>query len=216
MFLKELTEEESLEYIRVTGAIREGHFVLTSGRHSPNYVNKDDVSTLPHRLDVLAYTIERAFKGRGVQVVAAPAVGAIALGNRVAYHFGGDVIAVFAESDGDDFVFRRDYARFIKPRVKVLLVEDIVTTGKTTWAMIRVVEALGGEVVGVGLLRNRSQEEFPVPVFACVNRAFPTYDPIECLLCKESVPISTEVGHGHAFLTEFGEDPAGWPANKGK
>ena len=211
--MRKLTEEDSLERIESTGAVRKGHFVLTSKRHSGHYVNKDDVSTNPAVLDVLAADIAEQAWGNDVDVVAAPAVGAIVLGSRVAFHYGPHVISVFAEQEGEEFVFKRDYARFIKPETKVLVVEDIITTGKTTKAMIRAVEALGGKVIGVGLLWNRGMEEFSVPVFACVTRVFPTYEQKECPICRAGVPINTDVGHGKSFLTEFGADPKNWPAN---
>lgn len=211
--MRKLTEEDSLERIESTGALRKGHFDLTSRRHSGYYVTKDDVSARPEVLDILAAEIADQAWGNDVEVVAAPAVGAIVLGNRVAFHYGPQVISIFAEQDGDEFVFKRDYARFIQPGTLVLVVEDIITTGKTTKAMIRAVEALGGKVVGVGLLWNRGTEEFSVPVFACVTRVFPTYEQKECPFCREGLPINTDVGHGKSFLTEFGADPKNWPAN---
>lgn len=152
--------------------------------------------------------------GNDVDVVAAPAVGAIVLGSRVAFRYGPKVISIFAENDRDSFVFKRDYGRFIKPGIKVLVVEDIITSGKTTKAMIRAVEALGGEVVGVGLLWNRGTEKFSVPIFACVTKVLPTFDRAECPFCRDAVPINTNVGHGEDFLNEFGEDSSNWPANK--
>lgn len=219
MEIKDMKEAEEfhLQLIQETEALRTGHFVLTSGKHSGRYVNKDDISTKPKILDSLAdWIVEFVWsESLKVGVVAAPAVGAIAFGNRVAEQLGREVVSVFAEAEGDKFVFRRGYERFIHPGVKVLVVEDIITTGKTTRAMIEAVEALGGEVVGIGLIWNRSTEEFFVPVFACVSQTFPTYDPSECPLCQEKVPIDTQVNkHGREFLDQYGEDSDNWPANK--
>lgn len=211
-----LTAQEALQRIEKSEALLAGHFVLVSGRHSDRYVSKDLVSTLPHILAELASSISGHFRVGGVQVVAAPAVGAIALGNRVAEHLGPEVRAVYAEQQGDEFVFGRGFSRFIGPGVRILVAEDIRTTGKTTGAMVRAVQKLGGEVVGVGLLWDRSQEAASdIPVFACVTQTLPTYGEEECPLCKEGVWIDTEVNkHGGEFLQAHGTDPSGWPANR--
>lgn len=190
--------------------------MLASGKHSGHYVNKDAISTKPYVLNELAKAIADHFSRKDVQVVAAPAVGAITLGNRVAYHYGPDISAIFAEENKDGkFVFQRGYADLIQSGTKVLVVEDIVTTGKTTEAMIDVVRKLGGEMVGVGLLWNRSAKEFGgVPTYACVNQSFPTYSEEECTLCRQKVPINTKINkHGQNFIENHGEDPSKWPAN---
>jgi len=206
----------ALELIKSTGALREGHFILASDNHSGHFVNKNDVSTQPYILDELAKSIADHFWGEDISVVAAPAAGAIALGNRVAAHYGRSVISVFAEQEEDRFLFHRGYARFIQIGTRVLLVEDIITTGKTTSAMIKAVSDLGGQVVGIGLLWNRNLEGLEVPSYACVNKVFANYESENCPLCRAKVPIDTEVNkHGREFLTKYGENPASWPANKG-
>ena len=213
--VKKLTEEKALELISSTEALHEGHFVLASGLHSGHFVSKDDVSTIPDVLEQLAHDIAEYFWETYPEVVAAPAVGAIALGNRVAENRGLLTRSIFAEQEGDKFVFRRGYSRLIQAGTKVLVVEDVITTGKTTRAMIEAVNELGGKVVGVGLIWNRGQEDFEVPVFACVNKAFPNFDPEKCPLCCEGIPIDTQVNkHGQEFLDKYEEDPAGWPANR--
>ena len=213
--MEKLTEDKALELIRSTKALHEGHFVLTSGLHSGHFVSKDDVSTEPHVLEQLAHDIAEHFWESYPEVIAAPAVGAIALGNRVAENRG--IKSIFAEQKDNRFVFGRGYSRFIKASTKVLIVEDIVTTGKTTRAMVEAINDLGGEVVGIGLLWNRGQEDLGAPVFACVNKAFPNFDPESCPLCREGVSIDTQVNkHGQEFLDEYGEDPAGWPTNRKK
>ena len=211
-----LSEAESLEVVRLTGAVLEGHFVLTSGLHSGHFVSKDLVGTLPAKLERLAATIASAFIDSGVEVVAAPAMGAIKLGDRVAPNLGDDVISVYAEQAKDgSFFFGRGFDQFIREGTRVIVVEDIITTGKTTRAVIAAVEKLGGEVVGIGLLWNRSQEEFGVTLFACVSQNFPNYTKEECPLCRRRVPINTKANkHGVEFLGEYGEDPTEWPANR--
>ena len=210
-----LSEDECLKIIESTGAVRKGHFVLTSGRHADTYINKDDVSTKPHLLNRLAETIADNFWGEAdADVVVAPAVGAIALGNWVAYHYRDTLISIFVEQTADGFAFRRGYDRYVTSGTRVLVVEDIITTGKTTRAMIEAVKSLGGEVVGIGLLWNRSTEGFEVPVFACVSKSLLTDYAESCRLCISCVEITTDVGHGRQFLEEHGKDPRNWPANR--
>ena len=210
-----LSEDECLKIIESTGAVRKEHCVLTSGRHADTYINKDDVSTKPRLLSQLAETIADNFWGESdADVVAAPAVGAVALGNWVAYHYADRLISVFAEQTEEGFAFRRGYERYITGGTRVLVVEDIITTGKTTKAMIEAVKFLGGEVVGIGLLWNRSTEEFEAPVFACVSKPLLSYSAEDCQLCKDCVEITTDVGHGRQFLEEHGKDPRNWLANK--
>jgi orotate phosphoribosyltransferase len=210
-----LSEKECLGIIESTGAIRKGHFVLTSGNHGDTYVNKDDVSTHPHELSRLAAVIAGNFWGEAdAQIVVAPAVGAIALGSWVAYHYGDKMRTVFAEQTEGGFVFRRGYERYIIEGTRALLVEDVITTGKSARAMIEAVNTRGGEVVGLGLLWNRSSEEFGIPVFACVNKILGTYPEDNCRLCRARAEITTDVGHGRQFLDQYGEDPGGWPTNR--
>jgi len=211
-----LSEDECLKIIESTGAVRTGHFVLTSGRHSDTYINKDDVSTHPYSLSMLAREIADYFRlgDVGAGVIAVPAVGAIALGSWVAYLYSQALTSIFAEQTEDGFTFRRGYDRYITDGTKVLVVEDIITTGRTTKAMIEAVQFLGGDVVGIGLLWNRSTEEFEVPVFACVSKPLLTYPAEDCQLCKGCVEITTDVGHGRQFLEEHSKDPNNWPANR--
>jgi len=210
-----LSEEESLALVESAGALLKGHFVLVSKLHSGHYVSKDLAGVLPRKLTQVARAIADNFRDAGIQVVAAPAVGAIALGSRVAEELGEDVRFVYVEQEGDRFVLRRGFDQFIKPGTRVLVVEDIITTGKTARGTMGAVRELGGDVVGIGLLWNRSTEEFDVPVFSFVSKAFPNYEAHECPLCKEGVPINTKVNkHGQEFLDEYGLDPKGWPTNK--
>ncbi len=218
-----LTEEEAFRLIGSTGALQEGHFVFTSGKHSGIYINKDMVSRVPRVLCRLAEEIAFDFLKRreDIEVVAAPAVGAIPLGNWVAYYIsrarGRDVNSIYAEEVNGEFQFGRTYETFIASGTPVLIVEDIITTGKTIRLMLDLVQRLGGTVVGVGLLWNRSQEnlDLEVPLYTLVTRSLPVFNPEICKLCQERTRIDVRVGHGREFLTEYGEDPAGWPANKG-
>src|SRR3972149_6659494 len=138
--------------IESTGAVNSGHFVLTSGRHIGRYINKDFVSAYPRILDSLAKTVAKNFRSFKVDVVASSATGAIVCGNRVAEHLGRGINSIYTEQIDNKFVFRRNYSKFVKPKTRVLIIDDIVTTGRTTRSMIKAVKNLGGVVVGIGLI----------------------------------------------------------------
>lgn len=210
-----LSDEEALALVKSTGALLEGHFVLKSRLHSGHYVSKDLAGVLPHKQRQIAVVIADHFRDAQVNVVASPAVGALTLGSRVAEELGEEVRFVFVEQEGERFFLGRGYDQFITPGTRVLVVEDIITTGITVRGTMGAVKELDGEVVGIGLLWNRSTEEFDVPVFPFVAKTFPNYEVHECLLCKEGVPIDTKANkHGQEFLDEYGPDPKKWPANK--
>src|SRR3989344_4496013 len=130
-----LMKIDYLRLIKSTGAINSGHFVLTSGRHIGRYINKDCVSAYPKILDILAKNVAKNFETLKIDVVASSATGAIAFGNRVAEHLGSKINSIYAEQVGDKFVFRRNYSEFVKSKTRVLIIDDIVTTGRTTRSM---------------------------------------------------------------------------------
>lgn len=217
-----MNKEEASQLIKSTGALLEGHFVLTSGKHSGIYINKDMVSSVPSVLSSLAKEIAFDFLKRreDVEVIAAPAIGAIPLGNWVAYYIsrerGRDVSSIYAEEVNGEFQFDRTYEAFITVGTRVLIVEDVITTGKTIRLMLDLVQRLDGTVVGVGVLWNRSQEnlDLEIPLYTLVTRSLPVFDPQNCQLCQEQIRVDIRVGHGQKFLDNYGTDPKKWPANR--
>jgi orotate phosphoribosyltransferase len=205
-----LTEKEALKMIESTGAVLTGHFVYTSGRHGDKYVNKDLVSAYPEILERLAIDLAEYFVKERiyVDVVVSAATGAISLGHCVARALPGKPKAVYTEEVKDEAgrkrrVFRRGYDEFITPSTKVLIVEDIITTGGTVNLQIEAIERCGGRVVGIGGLWKRGKDvSFDYPFFSLVNVAFDSYSPEECPLCKRNVPINTDVGKGKEYLAQ--------------
>jgi orotate phosphoribosyltransferase len=130
----------------------EGHFVLTSGRHSRSYFQCAKVLQYPQYLNLFSKIISDHFKTFDVNTVISPAVGGIVIGTRV----GGDLDkrTIFAERENGEMVLRRGFS--ISPGEKVLVVEDVITTGGSVKEVMQVVEELGGQVVGVGIIVDRS------------------------------------------------------------
>ena len=147
-----MDNKEYLNIFRKTGALMEGHFVLTSGRHSRSYFQCAKVLQYPQYLNLFSKIISDHFKTFDVNTVISPAVGGIVIGTRV----GGDLDkrTIFAERENGEMVLRRGFS--ISPVEKVLVVEDVITTGGSVKEVMQVVEELGGQVVGVGIIVDRS------------------------------------------------------------
>ncbi len=184
-----MKEEEALELFRKAGAYLDGHFLLTSGLHSPAYVEKFQVLQYPETCDQLCAGMAEPFQGQGVTVVVGPAVGAIVLAYGVARALG--VRGIFLEREEGAFKLRRGFA--IKPDDKVLVVEDVVTTGKSVFEVLDALkeEKERGQIVGVAYLVDRSQGKaiFGVPQQALMNLDLPTWTAEECPLCKQGIEL---------------------------
>lgn len=149
-----LTEPQVEAILRESGALMEGHFLLTSGRHSQFYVEKFRLLEQPRLTSQLCAELARRFKDDGIQCVVGPVTGGIILAFEVARQLG--CRAVYAErgEGGKGFVLRRGFQ--LQPDERVLVVEDIVTTGGSALQVVELVEEKGANVVGVGLLVDRS------------------------------------------------------------
>lgn len=159
-----MRSEKVEQLLSESGALLEGHFLLASGRHSNRYIEKFRLLEQPRVTSRLCGEIARRFEGRRIECVAGPVTGGIILAFETARHLG--VRAVYAErgEGGQGFVFRRGFT--FKPGERVLVVEDIVTTGGSVLQVVDAVRAAGAEVAGVGLLVDRSggKVDYGVPV----------------------------------------------------
>ena len=179
--------DEIIQIFRDAGAILEGHFLLTSGLHSPVYWEKFRILQYPQHTEKLCRLIAEHFKKDNVQVVAGPTTGGIILAFEVAKQLG--VKGIFAEKEGETRVFRRGFT--INPGDRVLIVDDILTTGSSITEVMETVKKLGGTVVGIGVLVDRAEQkrEFGVPLFSCLQSATTAYPPAECPLCAAGIPL---------------------------
>ena len=180
--------EQVLELLRTTEALLEGHFLLTSGQHSSGYVQCAKVLQYPHHAETLGRWIADSFHGTTVDVVISPAVGGIVIGQEVARALG--VRAIFGERESGVMTLRRGFA--VRPRERVLVIEDVTTTGGSVREIMQLAQACQGQVVGVGAILNRSPGliDLGVPLHALALLQIPNYAAAACALCQQgSEPV---------------------------
>ncbi|MGB2938291.1 MAG: orotate phosphoribosyltransferase [Phycisphaerae bacterium] len=180
--------EAILEVFRETGALLEGHFLLSSGLHSPKYLQCALVLQDPSRAERLCGQLARAFTGETIDCVVSPALGGIVVAHELARALG--TKAVFAEREDGRMTLRRGFQ--IEPGQRVLLAEDVITTGGSLREVLAMVKAAGAEVAGVAALVDRTgarDPELGAPLTALVRLDVPIYPPEECPLCDKGLPL---------------------------
>ena len=175
-----------LSILQHTGALLEGHFQLTSGLHSSRYLQCARVLQHPEHAEWAGRTVAAHFGDDQVGAVVAPAIGGIIVAHEVARALG--VRALFTERESGTMTLRRGFQ--IAEGEKILVVEDVVTTGGSTRETIEAVTRAGGTVIGAGSLVDRSGGAVDVgaPRVALLTLDVPTYEPSSCPLCKQGAP----------------------------
>lgn len=184
-----MTETEVKEILMKTGAIMDGHFLLTSGLHSPHYVEKFNVLQHPKYTQQLCEAMAEKFKDAGIETVVGPMTGGILLAHETGKALG--TRAIFTERVDGKMTFRRGFS--LHPGERVLIVEDIVTTGGSIKEVIEVVKTHGGVPVAVSMLVDRSggRTDFgDVPCTALLHMDVETYQPEGCPLCSQGIPMT--------------------------
>ncbi len=186
-----------------TGAYRTNeHIVLRSGRHTSEYVAKALVTTEPTFTEGLGDIIATHFRQYQVDLVLTTGYGAGLLGHCVARAHPSRPRFIFATKEKTpegrtEVILQPEYRAFFAEGGRVLIVEDILTTGATVQELIRLVESMGGEVIGIGAIwRRGARVKFRYPLFTIVTRDFPTYSPEECPMCKAGIPINRDIAPG--------------------
>lgn len=181
-----LSREEIMEVFRRTGVLFEGHFVLTSGRHSAHYLQCAKVQQFPEENAILCRNLAENFRDQGITTVIGPAVGAIVMSYEIARNLGARFL--FAERENGIMTLRRAFT--LEPGERVLVVEDVITTGGSVREVIEVVKKHGAVPVGVGVLVDRSngRADLGVPVTSLIRFDIETYDPANCPLCEQGIP----------------------------
>src|SRR5262245_44951 len=173
-----MTRDELLDLFRRSGALLEGHFRLTSGLHSPGYLQCALVLQYPQDAERLAGAIADRTRDLRPTVVLSPALGGVVIGQEVGRALG--VRAIFAERQNGVMTLRRGFT--LSPGDRVRVVEDVITTGGSTRETMQVAKAAGGQVVGAASIVNRSgtAPQFDVPYVALLEVSLPTYEPEAC------------------------------------
>ena len=198
---------------KVGAVITDSHFVYTSGKHGSVYVNKDAV--YPHTAETsrIGELFAEKYKDMDIDVVAAPALGGIILSQWVAFHLsklkGKEILGVYTEKTVDkQMIFTRGYDKLVKGK-NVLVIEDLTTTCGSVRKVVDTVKAAGGNVVAVCVIVNRDPEKVtsevvggPFSALGVIKAS--AFDEATCPLCKENIPINTDVGHGKKYMEAKG------------
>ncbi|WP_418790508.1 orotate phosphoribosyltransferase [Phosphitispora sp. TUW77] len=184
---KLLTKEQATEIFVKSKALLTGHFRLTSGRHSNQYMQCAQVLQYPEYASQLCRDLAERFSGIKVDTVIGPALGGIIVAYEVGRAMG--IRTIFTEREQGVMSLRRGFE--IEPGEKVLVVEDVVTTGGSVKEVIDVVRQKGGEVAGVGVLVDRSngKVDFGVKTEAVLSMEILSYEPDDCPLCKQGLSL---------------------------
>lgn len=195
---------------KVGALITDSHIVLTSGRHTAAYINPDKI--LPHTQinSQLGKMFSEKYKNKNIEVVIGPAYGGIIFSQWVAYHLSKlrkkEILGIFTEKTADkNQMFERGFDKLVKGK-KVLIVEDVTATGSSVKKVINSVNKAGGKVVGVSVIVNRdpikvNSKSIGAPFTSLTVLNIDSYEEKNCPLCKKSIPINIEVGHGREYLS---------------
>jgi orotate phosphoribosyltransferase len=186
-----MTRDELLDVFRRSGALLEGHFRLTSGLHSSGYLQCALVLQHPQHAEALGRALAERTRGLRPTLVLSPALGGIVIGQEVGRALA--VRAIFAERQDGGLTLRRGF--IISENDRVLVVEDVLTTGQSTRETMQVVAASGGQIVGAASIVDRSggaeraAGDLGVPYVSLLDVDLPTYEPDKCPLCAQGLPV---------------------------
>jgi len=194
-----------IDILKKAGAITTGHFIGTSGRHMLTYINKDVVLANTKYTSLIGRMFADKFKNKGIDVVVAPAVGAVVLSQWTAYHLSRlkkkEILSIYTEKDKDkNQVLKRGFDKLIKGK-KVLIIEDVTTVGSSVLKVIKTIKRAKGKIVAVSVMINRdpktvNSKTMKVPFSALGVFKIPSYEEKNCSLCQAGIPVDTFLGHG--------------------
>jgi orotate phosphoribosyltransferase len=182
-----MNKEEILAIFQDAGALLEGHFLLRSGLHSNRFFQAALLLQYPDIAGKLCAELATRFNGRAVDAVISPAVGGLIVGHELARALG--VRAIFADKENGELVLKRGFQ--IRSGEKIVVAEDVITMGGRVQQTIELARGLGAEIVGVGVIVDRSsgKASFDVPHFSLMQLELATYEPPTCPLCAKGMPL---------------------------
>ena len=190
-----MNQSAVLDLFRQSGALLEGHFRLSSGLHSGGYLQCALVLQHPQHAEALGRALAEKLRPLNPTVVLSPAIGGLIIGHEVGRALG--VRAIFAERQEKVMTLRRGFS--LAPTDRVVVIEDVITTGLSTRETIGAAETAGATVVGAGSIIDRSggQAQVGVPTSALATLSLPTYQPEDCPLCAEGKPVQKPGSRGN-------------------
>jgi orotate phosphoribosyltransferase, Thermus family len=173
-----------IDILKEAGALLEGHFLLSSGRHSNRYVQCAKLLQYPDKSEKVLKVVADQLKDVEFDIIVGPAMGGVI----VAYELGRQTgkPAIFSERENGVMTLRRGFE--IKEGQKVIISEDVVTTGKSSYETAEVIKALGGQVIGIACIADRSKGDIEYPIYSAVKLDIQSWDVSECPLCREGIP----------------------------
>ncbi len=179
-------DEMVLDTLREVGALLEGHFLLSSGKHSDKYCQCAKLLQYPDKSEKVLSIVADKIRDVDFDIIVGPAMGGIV----VSYELARQVKkpGIFAERQDGEMTIRRGFE--IKEGQKVLISEDVITTGKSSLEVAKILKELGAEVVGLCCIVDRRAEgvEFPYPIYSAVKLEIKSFDKEQCPMCKEGIP----------------------------
>lgn len=178
-----LTKEQVLAILKEREAVLEGHFLLTSGRHSDRYVQCAKLFQYADTSEIICKELAEKFEGEKIDVVVGPALGGVIMAYEMGRQLG--VRNIFAERENGNMTLRRGFK--VEKGERVLVCEDVVTTGGSVKEVIALLSDMGAEIVGVGSVVDRSngKVDFGVPFHAVLSMEVTSYEADNCPLCRE-------------------------------
>jgi len=182
-----MTKEEIIKTFQDIGALLDGHFILRSGLHSNRFFQAALLLQYPNIAEKLCNQLAQDFKSLKVDTVISPAIGGLIVGHEVGRALG--TKAIFAEKENDNLVLRRDFK--IKKGERVLVAEDVITKGGRVQQTVDLARQHGAEVVGIAVIVDRSggAVKFDVPHRSLIQLDLAAYEPADCPLCKQNIPL---------------------------
>lgn len=175
-----------IEVLKESGALLEGHFLLSSGKHSNKYCQCAKLLQYPDKAEFVISRVRDKVKPLNVDVIVGPAMGGITAAYELGRQLG--IRAIFTERENNVMTLRRGFE--ISPGERVLIMEDVVTTGKSSMETAGVIKSFGGNVVGIGCIVDRKVCEVQLPIYSAIELYFDAYDAKSCPMCKEgSIPV---------------------------
>lgn len=181
-----MDEQKAIEILKECDALLEGHFLLSSGLHSPKYVQCAQLLQYPGRAGMICAALADQWMEERPDVVVGPALGGILVAYEVARALGAR--ALFTERKDGEMKLRRGFE--VTGSEKIIVAEDIVTSGKSARETIEVIRRAGGNVIGVTAIGNRNPDNpFDLPFRSLVKFDFPVYQPDDCPICRDGIPV---------------------------